>query len=74
MAQKKIYTLSQDNRQKLKITFTEDQLPQVEAQIKRITGWKSPTNRYSSIFERFRSLGSSEHDQIIQQLHPMYGV
>lgn len=74
MAQTKTYTLSQDNRQKLKISFTQDQLPQVEAAIKRITGWKSPTSSYSSIFERFRSLGSSEHDQIIAQLHPNYGV
>lgn len=74
MAETKTYMLSQDNYQKLKKAFSQDRLPQAEASFNSIIGWRCTFNRYSTIFDRFRIFGSSEHDKIIAKLHPIYGV
>lgn len=43
-------------------------IPYLEHLIKRCTGWRTPTKKYKSIWERFNSSGSSIHDSILDYL------
>lgn len=68
------HVIQQHASQKLKITFSESQLESVEAEIKKITGWKSATKKYKTIFDRFNGQKNVDRDRIIERLYSKYGV
>lgn len=50
------------------LTIYKSDIPILENFIKKFTGWRTPTKRYKSIFDRFNSSGSSTHDNILDYL------
>lgn len=57
-------TLSSDNG--IKVITTKST---VEYTAKKILGWRTPTKRYNTIFERFMSLGSSDYNKVIETIY-----
>jgi len=39
----------------------------VEALIKNITGWRTPTKKYKTILQRFNRTGTAQHDYVIKK-------
>lgn len=62
-----------------KVTLTTDNalpritvnatISEVEHACKQLLGWRTPTKRYESIFDRFMKSGSSNYDKVIVYLH-----
>lgn len=63
----KTFKLTTDNAQP-RVTVHAT-VSEVENACKQLLGWRTPTKRYDSIFERFRATGSSNYDKVIVHLH-----
>lgn len=42
---------------------------EIEQACRSILGWRTPTKKYNSIFERFMNSGTFNYDRIIFNLH-----
>lgn len=59
-------TLQQDSHDKLKVdTFSR---VGIEYHAKKFFGWRTPTKKYDSIYDRVQGLGTTDYDKFIEYL------